>query len=60
MPEPTIVWEDKCIALWSNGEMYIYTQEAKHEYVIDTLSRKDVRSLYDALTKFYKENKNDE
>lgn len=56
MDEPTLVWEDVSLALWSNGTMTVYEQEAGYEYVIDKLSRKDVRSLYNALTKFYKEN----
>ena len=58
MDDPKLVWEDVCLALWSNGKLCVYTQEMGYEYLIDSLSPKDVRSLYDALTKFYKENEN--
>lgn len=56
MADPLIVWEDECLALWSNGKLCVYKQEMGHDHLIDSLSPQDVRSLYDALTKFYKEN----
>jgi hypothetical protein len=53
MRNPEILWEDHYIALWSNGEIGVSDGVG----YVGTIYPKEVRELYDALRKYYGDDK---